>query len=196
MRLFFALAMLSASFAKAEEKAVTIPLKSIWALQMPDTRDVRKLGPDDAARIRVWLTERTGERAKAGPCFVVNGEGKDALANAARVLVDGEAPMKRIPAGKVVTLVFYSYSAPGYVAVKSVRHSSERITVKYQVITHQTSNATVHFALIPLGKLSPGNLNVNLVELKKGGPEQYPEVKERAICDSCSLVVQDGGTRK
>ena len=40
MRLFFALAMLSASLAVAEEQPVEIPLKDVWAVNMPGTRAI------------------------------------------------------------------------------------------------------------------------------------------------------------
>lgn len=173
-----------------KEGSDAIPLNHIWALQMPGTQDIRKLDPEDAKRIRVWLTERTAERAEAGPCFFVEGEGKEALANAAKALVDDEPRLTSIPAGKNVSLVFYAYAAPGYVHVKSVHHSDEDVTVKYRVVTHETSNATVHFAIIPLGKLSPGKFTVNAVEVRDDDdPNPYPEVKDRAICDSCSIVV-------
>lgn len=181
-----------------------ISLAKIWALKMPGTRDVRELDPRVSAdetligKIGRVLTIRTGERAKAGPCFLVRGEGKNALANAAKVLVDGESPLDAtsIPADEDVSLVFYSYAAPGYVHLHSVRRSDKHVTVNYQVTVHQTSEMTVHFALIPLGKLAPGKFTVNAVEVDSGGPASDPAIKDRAICDSCAFVVREGGTQQ
>ncbi len=184
--------------------AERIPLDQIWALDMPGTRDVRELDPRKDVNVKnstavtkirrsIFLrTYRTKERPKAGPCFLVPGEGKEALQNAAKVLVDNAPHAKTLPAGEKVSLVFYSQPAPGYVALHSVRHSDNHITVRYQVITHQTANATVHFALIPLGKLPAGKATVEVVEVASETPYSNHALTDRAVCDSCTFTISEG----
>ncbi len=135
---------------------------------------------------------RTEEHAKAGPCFLVAGEGKEALRNAASVLVDGKPPAKSLPAGKEVSLVFYSYAAPGYVCIRSVRHSDNRITIRYEIILHQSAQVTVHFALIPLGKLPAGPIKVEIDELASGAPYTNHALTDRAVCDPCTVTIEKG----
>ncbi len=182
---------------ETEEDPVSerIPLDRIWALHMPATRDVRELGTDDVTKIGSWLFRRSEERVNAGSCFLVTGEGKKALQNAAKVLVEGEVPAMTLPAGKNISLFFYSYTAPGYVHLHSVRHSNCHVTVRYQVVRHQSSEVTVHFALIPLDKLSPGKITVESVEVASETPYSNHALTDRAVCDSCTFVVQDGGTQ-
>jgi hypothetical protein len=157
---------------------------------MPGTLDVGKF--KDANRIRRLLTIQTDKRAKAGPCFLVKGEGEQALRNAASVLVDGTTQAKSFPAGENASLVFYCYSAPGYIHLHSVRHSDHRVTVRYQVVTHQSAEATVHFALIPLGKLPAGKLTVEAVEVASETPYSNHALTDRAVCDSCAFTIKEG----
>jgi hypothetical protein len=202
----FAVASATPSLAaEPESEAVEIPLEEIWAFKMAGTRDIQELDPRVAAeetmitRMGQALFRRRGfrreARDEAGPCFVVNGEGKEALTNAVKVLVDGEEPLESVPAGHDVSLVFYSYPAPGYVFFDSVRRSSDHLTLNYYVMVHQTADITVHFALIPLGKLDAGKFTVDVVEVDGGGPKYDPEQAQQAVCDSCSFVVRDGGVR-
>ncbi len=172
--------------------AERIPLDHVWALHMNGTRDVRELASDAAANIRRSLTRQTGERAKAGPCFFVTGEGEESLRNAAKVLVDGVPPAKTLPVDKNVSLVFYSYAAPGYVVLHSVRHSDFRVTVRYKVLTHDSTNMSVHFALIPLGTLPAGRVEVEIVEVASETPYSNHNLTNRAVCDSCTIKIEEG----
>ncbi|MBA3481289.1 MAG: hypothetical protein H0T51_05685 [Pirellulales bacterium] len=198
MRLFFALAMLSASLAVAEEKPVEIPLKSIWALDMPGTKDVHELDPYDGDNptvigkiIRVFFTKHD-EDTPPEKCFVVQGEGKEALKNAADVLICNEPRLKGVKASHAASLVFYSYPAPGYVVLDSVIRTGNQITINYQVVVHQSSNVTSHFALIPLHNLPLGKITVKPVQVpakESRVPLPDPKQSEQAVCDSCSFVV-------
>lgn len=195
------IAILAGAYAIAAEpvEPVEIPLKEIWALDMPGTRDVRELDPRKAAE-ETMITKmgsalfRHGTRPEAGPCFVVKGEGKKALANAVNLIVAGDKPPESVPSGEDVSLVFYSHPAPGYVFLDSVQRSAGRLTLKYKVIVHQTTEVTSHFALIPLGKLDPGTFTVDVVEVDGGGPKYDSAEAKRAVCDSCSFMVRDGRT--
>ncbi len=140
---------------------------------------------------RKFFLRSNGGQAKAGPCFLVKGEGKDALVNAAKVLVDGAAFPESMPPDEKVSLVFYSYPAPGYVHLKSVHRSESAVTVKYQVVTHRTLEATAHFALIPLGNLESGKFRVEAEEVPPETPYRNHKRTDRAACDSCTFTIQD-----
>jgi hypothetical protein len=180
----------------SKPKSAVIPLSEIWALDMPGTRDVRKLDPrkdvnDTTAISKIGrvLTIRTAERKRAGPCFLVTGEGIEALQNASKVLGDGAAPEDPIPADEDVSLVFFSCSAPGYVHIHSVQYSGKHVTVRFQVVIHQSSAATVHFALIPLDKLPAGKVTVKVVEIASKTPYSNHALTDRAVCDSCTFTI-------
>jgi hypothetical protein len=186
------IACCTSSIASADRATKEIPLDRIWALKMRGTRDVRNLSQDDAGDIRRALTRAAGERAKAGPCFVVYGTGKEALGQAAKVLVTGAEPAKVISAGREASLVFYTYSAPGYVVLHSVRRSDRQLIIRYQVIIHQTSNASVHFAIIPLGKLVAGELAVKVIEVPSETPYTNHKLTDQAVCDPCTIIAKEG----
>ena len=175
----------------------TIPLDAIWALKMPGTRNIRELDPPKNIkhktvinRIHLALFIKTTDEKPAGPCFLVTGEGKEALQKASKVIVDKEVPAKTHPTGKELTLFFYSNAAPGYVHIHSVERSESRITVNYQVVIHQMSNATVHFALIPLGHLPAGKFTVDIKEMEPPTPYSNQALVDRAVCDPCSFIIE------
>ncbi len=183
--------------------AERIPLDRIWALDMPGTQDVQELDPRKDVHVKDMTavakicrsimdrTYRTKERPKAGPCFLVPGEGKEALRNATKVLVDNALPEKTLPAGEKFSLVFYSHPAPGDAVLHSVRHSGEHVTVRFQVVTRQSANVSVHFALIPLGKLSAGKITVEVVEVESETPYFNHALTNRAACDSCTFTIKN-----
>lgn len=181
---------------ESEGPLVEIPLDQIWALDMPGTKNAQKLAADDSAKIRRVLVNRAAERVKVGPCFLVTGEGKEATSNAAKVIVDGKSPAKTLPADKDLSLVFYSFFAPGYVHIQSVHRSGSKVAVIYQVVTHRTLSATVHFAVIPLGKLPAGKVTIETIELPSVTPYAKQELTERAVCDSCEFTIQHGGAER
>lgn len=200
MRLIIlAFAMLSAvPLAVAEEKPVEIPLKEIWALRMSGTKDVTELEPrvgdkpTAVMKINRLFLIRLEEDTPPGKCFVVKGEGKEALENAVQVLVHNEPRLKGIRAGTAASLVFYSHPAAGYVLLDSVVRTDNLITVNYKVVVHQSANVTTHFALIPLRNLPPGKITVKPVQVPaKDSREPMPDPKrtEQAVCDSCWFTV-------
>jgi hypothetical protein len=196
--LAFAIAVSSASLSVADEKPGEIPLKEVWALNMPGTKDVNELDPYDGdeptavTKInRVFFT-KMDEETPPGKCFIVPGVGEEALKNAADVLVCNEPRPKGVPLGDPASLVFYSHPAPGYVQLDSIELSGALITINYRVAVHDTANVTAHFALIPLRDLSEGKYAVKLNQVAaKGTRVAMPDPKrtERAVCDPCSFLV-------
>lgn len=169
----------SASLAVAEEKPVDIPLKSIWAANMPGTRSIRDLEPranDDHYRYGPLSREilraihpRVKPEEDAGKCFAVEGEGLEALERANKVLVHDEKRPAVLPSGNV-TLIFYSRGASSYVHLQEASRKGSVITLKYRVVTHSEREITTHLALIPLGSLPPGRYQVEIDRL----PTSYP----------------------
>jgi len=171
---------------------------------MPGTKDAYRLEPRQDQDLRKTVTGginrelilRTGDQAKAGPCFLVIGEGKEALLNAAKVIVEGALPAKVLPTDKKLSLVFYSYSAPGYVHLQSVKRSKSKLTVSYEVVTHRTLEATVHFALISLGKIPAGQVTIETKEVPPKKSYTNHALTDRVVCDSCTFVIQHEGARQ
>jgi hypothetical protein len=177
-----------------------IPLKEIWALDMPGTRDIRELDPrttEEPTAItkinRVFFT-KLDEGTEPGKCFLVKGKGREALENAEKVLVCNEPRLKSAPQGAALSLVFYAHPAPGYVHLDSVEYSKGLIAINYQVVIHPETNATSHFALIPLPTdLPPGKLAIKAVQVPAKDnkvPMPDPKRTERAVCESCSFAIE------
>lgn len=193
------LALFIGLVASTAAQAGEIPLKSIWALDMPGTKDVRELDPRTTSKEtligkinRVFFT-KLDEGAEPGRCFVVKGEGKDALEHAEKVLVHNEPRLKNAPQGAVLSLVFYAHPVSGYLHIDSVQYSEGQLTVNYKVVAHAEANATSHFALIPLPTdLPKGKLSIKSVRVPtKDEPNaaQASKKTERAVCESCFFII-------
>ncbi|MCI0331660.1 MAG: hypothetical protein L0228_00365 [Planctomycetes bacterium] len=194
-------------------KGAVIPLDQIWSYQkMPGTRDAHELEPQlpdaglmsDEEFIRrhqiqqilhsLSFRNRPKPGEKAGPAFVIIGTGKEALKNAADVFNKEKQPQQVLPADTDLTLVFYSYMCARYVRIASVGQSENVITVKYQIVAHGTQEMTTHFALIPIGKLPAGRVQVNVQQVESNDPfdQLIPPVRDplRYVSDSFSFEVR------
>lgn len=206
---FFTTLLAGGAANRAQADSKTIPLDQIWGYQMPGTRDVRELEParnydqlpslekllSDSlvARVQHALMDRPAEGKQAGPAFVVQGSGKAALTNAARVLTGKEKRVETFPPDTDLTLVFFSYRCGQYVWLDSVERTPNRITIGYRFVTHRTRESTMHFALIPLGKLPKGTIQVEIKQLPPVSidGDQIPTVPDlqRVVCGSFSFDV-------
>ncbi len=183
--------------AYAAEETVVIPLDQIWALDMPGTRNIRKLQaeklppPGDGqlvAQIRRSLSKDRpkGEAAKAG--FAVLGTGLEALRDAHAVLVEGKEPRKSFPVGSDLTLVFFSQRLSSYyVHVHEVTCQENAISIRYRFVPHETKELTTHFALIPIKGLAEGGYRVRVIQSPmermfiEAGFKQIDDTYERSI---------------
>jgi hypothetical protein len=133
--------------AAAADETVTIPLSEIWALDIPGTKDILKLenrekfrGMKVADLIKNSLVENTksvlssrhwpARGQSAGGGFVVVGTGLEALKEANAVLVKKKERPDTLPAGKELTLVFYSYMSGRYVRLDRVVKSNRDIKIE------------------------------------------------------------------
>lgn len=192
-------AMLFSSPALAEE----IPLKSVWALNMPGTIDVQKLDPEvelhklsrqeaikatPTLRIVSLLRHRPKEGEQAGPAFVVEGVGEEALKNAEAVLTKRRRdPPRYFPPDKDLSVVFYAFSSYR-VRIESIDKEEKQIVVKYRLVPHNDAKMTTHFALIPIGKLSEGTKYIKIEQLP---PEDGRKIDlRRFVCDSSAFHIR------
>jgi len=201
----------------ADSEVKIIPLKGIWAYQMPGTRDVRELEPDhygdslkglssteQVQKQKDSLTyqiDAAAELAKLGkpaaPGFVVSGIGAEALREAHAVLVKGQKPRESFPANSKLSIVFFSRAFEYYVHLDKVERRTSTITIRYFFVPHHTQVMTAHFALIPLGEVPPGEWKVETVRSpippspKLAGMAPPPAAADSiTICRPFSFVVE------
>ena len=191
---------------KADHPSQTIPLKQVWAWQMPGTQDVRKLEPKSqrlrhdsvVKQFRRILSRGLPKEELAGPGFVVVGDGEVALKNALGVMVSGKPLRETFSAGEELSVVFFTYSSGQYVHLKNVVRYDQRIELSYELVPHRTKELSEHFALVSLGKLSPGKYDVQVVRMPlaqeyaeagfKPAPQEYVD---RIVCQSFSFTVSN-----
>jgi hypothetical protein len=186
---------------KKESRAVTIPLTSIWAYNMPGTRELQKMEDRRVAKqiegIRRALSQLPPQGKEAGKGIAVLGTGVDALAEAHAVLVEGKKPRKTFPVDSEVSIFFYSYESGFYVHLRSITRQGNSIEIRYRFVTHKTKELTQHFALIPLGKITPGQFPVEIIQapmpeefIKAGWKPVKSEVVKRIVCKSFSFLAE------
>lgn len=200
------------AFASAEEKPIEIPLKDIWALDMPGTRNLRDLDPSRKAEprtveefIRTSLVERTVQALdgnnwpkkghRAGRAFIVRGTDVDALHETYAVLSKEKKRGEFFPANQPLTLVFYSYSTGRYVHLDKVERDGQTINVHYHLVAHRTLDMSTYVALIPLGELPSGKMRVRIKQTpnEDQSSENYTadRVAQRLICESFEFMVRE-----
>lgn len=197
----------------ADEQPKTIPLKEIWAYEMPETKDVRKLewklGVQDPnfkksfhqSLIRQILSYLSSgaprDKEIPRPGFVVVGKDKEALKTAHATLKDKHNVdrQQQLPKDTELSLVFFHYVTGWHPRLTSVEQSHDTIVVKYKFIQpEEPSSGAVSFALIPLGKLAPGTIDVRFEEeppVTFAGLRSHRQTNsERLVCDSFSFEVK------
>jgi len=100
--------------------------------------------------------------------FAVIGTGADALRRAAEVLSSKKKAQTSFPANGEVTVVFFSYLYGSYVRLNKVEQQPGLINITYSFVPHETAQLTRHFALIPLGKLPSGDVQVDIQQTQTG----------------------------
>lgn len=199
----------------ADEKAVEIPLKEIWALDMPGTRHIYKLEPEIFEQFRKLPSEehkpladkslifKFGETLdylkadqEATQGFAVSGSGREALTNALQSRLKDGSPSSKFPANREITLIFFSHQLGRFVQLHEVKRHGDRIEVRYRLQPHSEPYLTGHFALIPLGKLPTGEYRVEIVRspmekkyLDRGSKESDPIRVAPSVCKPFTFEV-------
>ncbi|MEX0613512.1 MAG: hypothetical protein WD738_10995 [Pirellulales bacterium] len=192
-----------AANAADKQEAVTIPLEQIWAYKMPGTRNVETLDARGSLveQIVRALADPPAKGKQARACFAVLGTGLEALREAHVLLAKGEKPHERFPAGSEICVVFSSYRTGSYVHLHKVERRGNNVEIYYRFVPHRTRNMTVHFAVIPLGKLPRGKVSVQIIQspmeqrfVEWGLEPLRPDWAERVVCKSFFFaVVEDNG---
>lgn len=174
-QVFFIVALLATS-AHADE----IPLKDIWASDMPGTTDVRDLEPVNhgpkAKDLPVEERQRRNLNSKVqkierhlrnldkpiGQGFAVPSTAEKSLEQAFEVLVENAKPKDAFSTKDDISIVFFTVPVSRYVYIKGVERNGNTIHIQLDIVLHTTKELTNHFALIPIGKLPAGNYQVEL----------------------------------
>jgi len=210
-------AFLAASLRAESNEADIIPLKKIWAWDMPGTTSIRTLEPkhfgdvlkgkSSAEQVRLQDSSVISKtlvplakfnNAQCGPGFAVKGTGAEALTNARAILSGGEKPSTSFMPRDDVSLVFFSRLFGAYVHITEVKQATNRVEIRYRFEPHIDTELTVNFALIPLGKLQPGKVDVDVIRIphdkKYDAMSVTPvsqEMESRIVCKSFQFVVED-----
>lgn len=226
----------SKSAVAQELPKVEIPLTSIWALDMPGTRDIygldlmnfaersspgwgyeefRSERQNSIDEIRTALASwPAGEESLPG--FVVGRKTDFGVLRAAGMALarglKSYGPRPKLaydlherhfgtysfPSGDESTLVFFSHPSSYYIRLVSVTRQGNQFTVRFKAEPHYTAESTVHFALIPLGKLPAGEYLVRYEQVgmdrkyfERGFVPFTPQQERRLICRHFNFVVWD-----
>jgi hypothetical protein len=214
-----------------QAESITIPLERIWAYRMPGARDIDGLvselakmncesnsqNSNGVSRKKLWSSIATslmeespfwpGQGKTARPGFVVSGKAVEALEGARSVIVRGDRPHESIVAGNKISIVFFSYQFANYVHLQRVERTGSTIDVRYRFVQPINRIQTVHIALIPLGRLLPGDYRVEMtagpigqelfdgrIESRKTDRRSASLVQEwhrRFVCQSFEFSVVD-----
>jgi hypothetical protein len=149
------------------EEAVEIPLNTVWAHMMPGTIKIQTLEPDtpDDKRLmaRIGAILAAKNQQKTGQSFVVQQTGIEALQNAYRVFSGKAKPLTSLNKDNELSIVFFTHRSNYYVHLSHVTIDQNTIQIRYQLVPHHEQERTIHFALIPIGKLSSGNYSVEVI---------------------------------
>jgi hypothetical protein len=220
--LFTAVSWLTVSSAMAappKDVTVEIPLKEVWALRMPNTRDITELEPAPIGlrygpltdEIRYALGSKrhhdrsrnrklTGYRDTAfGPQPVYSFPPLEPVGEG--FAVAGDNPLREAHAvlfkgakrpqvlTSNVTVVFFSLLAGSYVHLDKIERNGFTITLTYHLEGHMEAESTSHFALIPLGQLQSGKYAVK-IERQGETWKNSQEIVEAIICKPSSFEVK------
>jgi hypothetical protein len=209
---FFAAILGTATLSAADDaKPIEIPLKDIWALDMPGTKEVRKLEPAGAGsgdpQSKSFVPSLIQEIAEAikyptakGPeeGFAVDGSDKTALQAAHDVLTGKKKRQAALSADSETSIVFFSYIFGFYVHLESVKEYKNVIEIRYRFVPHMTREVTQHIALIPLGKLAPGTYRVDIIRDRTGekpvesSAGSGQDWENKIVCKSFEFSIKDG----
>jgi hypothetical protein len=178
--------------ATAEEKPREIPLKEVWGYRMPGTKPMEPVAghedaaadPDLIAHIRKALPYL--DKKKPGKGFAVLSE--NALEQAHDVLVKREKARKSFPTDTEISAVFFAHELGSYVHLHRVERRDDSVEIQYRYVPHETKEMTNHLAIIPLGKFSPGTVNVEVTQVN--AKEKRTGVRGKSVSQSFSYVVK------
>jgi len=219
------LSLLLVFVTAVDEKPVSIPLDQVWAYNMPGTRDCYGMdlgdfdqkhrpipGREEFRQMReraiheahrALAVKLPSEQALNG--FVIPRKSDLYVLRKASIMMASAMRYEKkgfvrasFPVGDEMTLCFFSHPSSYYIHLKEIGRRGTAITVRYQAVPHYTAESSVHFALIPLGKLSAGEYQVRFEQMRMdqafhdaGFILLSPRQKQRTICQPFSFTVFD-----
>jgi len=194
---------------------IHIPLGKVWAYKMPGTRDIEQIPFDDypgkwskggptaeefrsrtIKSLRATLSSRLPDRETRTGEAVRLPPGGSALRAIGRSVV-GKSPLRNLLVeGGETTILFFSHPCNYFVHLQRVTRRGNVIHIAYQFVPHKSPLPTVHFALIPLGKLPPGDYQVEISQIPLD--QQYIDggflpvtdaMAKRLVCRSFSFRI-------
>lgn len=193
-----------ASGGSQESEPKVIPLKEIWAYNMPGTLNVLNSASDPQKRLvdeiwrSLWAFPSEDKDARAG--FAVSGTGLEVLRQVHAVLVEEQGTEQTFPANSDISVAFFSYQTHPYVHLHRVERQGHVVNIRYRFVRHETEETTSNFALVPLGKLLPGDYRVNIIQSPKedknaasGYRPINNEIARRIVCNSFSFSIGEQG---
>jgi hypothetical protein len=190
---------------KADGEVVDTPLDQIWAVNMPGTykltankhsrtgKYVSAEGPILHDIFRNLHVLSDGKQSKAG--FAVAGTGMEALKNLRAVLTGDQELRTEFDDSGEITIVFFSLEFGTDVFLDEVTRHDNRIKVRYRFVPRVDAGVGSNLALIPLGRLPPGETTVELIasmDDKFAAWEIEPipkEIASRIVCKPHRFVV-------
>lgn len=185
-----------------------IPLDRIWALDMPGTRDINEYRDEDKPQqpgeeawqrvlssIRKTLAHKRRDKL-AMPSFAVVAGGdrhevvlaRDGIRKGIPLFGEPDNARRNTPlfndsffSTDELSVVFYSYTSPYVIEFERIERRGAVIDIRYRFVPGIPPGSMVHFAMIPLGKLSVGEYRV---EISQSSMEQkYVDAGFKPVSD-------------
>lgn len=140
----------------------------------------------------------TGKSTKPAAGFAVKGIDRAALQGVYDVLVKGEEPTDLFRAGNDVSVVFFAYPVQPRVGLDRIELVDGKVRIHYMLLSHGSRSVSWYLALIPCGKLPPGQYRVEMVRSsakeKEYNQREFPPVEAGAevhiVCRPFSFTVR------
>ena len=184
--------------------AIAVALDKIWAFRMPGTIDIAKTIPKSnrgvVKDIRNSLSHLTANEGQEFSAFAVAGDGLTALNEAKMTVVGGSVAKHSFRPNDQLWIVFYTRTCPYYVHIDAVERTTNSIRIEYRFVPHEETIVTVHFALIPIGRLSNGKYQIQMTEVPMDPKLRQlgyrPPTRDAAksfVCQSSTFDVKESG---
>jgi len=193
-----------------EAETVVIPLDEIWGWEIQGTRNVLATTSDDSQQKQAkWTMVESicnslhplGNKGESEPAFMVQSVGLKALKNAHAVRTNEKKSRKSFPSGTEVSIFFFSHALNPYVRLCEVRLRGSIIEIKYCFVPTIDAGQTVHWALIPMRNLKPGEYQVKV--MRQPSDKEFTdwgimplskELTDKVVCKSFRFTIDDAKT--
>jgi hypothetical protein len=164
-----------------------IPLRKVWALDMPGTRQMSRTQRGDppsyessegglVAEIVRALNYPNRLNPKLREKFmsfgtgslVIAGRDMEALRGAHAVLVEGEEPRTFFRQDELLSVLFFTLPTGDFVHLSKAEQSGETVRIFYRLVPHKSKQTSVHVALVPITNPGSGHVQIKIKQLVDG----------------------------